>query len=1055
MFDTRNWIDGFEISDLSLALLTSTEFTQTKLTPTDITGSGVDLWENHDAFESDPALFNDRLEFEGLSLKKLKLLQSNEKEIDIDKLDSSWIHKVKQAYEANSIRDLSYKRTYDIKLLKSIEFLIDWKLINLFEKTREFENHSNIVNLFVPLVLSKLAKLIDRCVVLEMHLEKMQGNLKGHSAEERFFDYINSFSDKKKQLIFINEYPLLGKKALHILSQWSDFVMEFFERLSHDTYLLQNEFGNKKIALSNLTHVEGGFSDSHNGGRSVLILMFDNNFKLVYKPRSMSIDVHFFQLIDWVNQNNNDMKFKTVKILNCNEYGWSEFITNKVCDSNKKLQRYYERVGGLMAVLYALEATDMHYENIIALGEHPIIIDVETLFQGGVASDNADEVLDNYSVLSTGLLPIQILNGQVGNLDVSGIACSDKVTVEARDWSNSYTDEMKIVNKTITLDHTFSNLPIETLKKEHIVILVKSIKDGFSLIYKFLSEHKIQLLAQGGPISAFSGNSARYVLRNTSLYTEFLRDLSHPENLNSSISAEHRLDYLYTNQLNRKQIHKVIQHEKNALKSNDVPCFSIPLCGRQLQSVYGQDIDNYLSNTPYSSVKLRIENLGPNDFDKQHWIINSSLKTLATRYGLTKDELISSTSLSEAPMESVTNDGLIDKFIFNHLNLIHFSNKKEATWLGISLMQDNWTFDKVSNTLYEGQLGNTLFLACYASQYNDPIAQQLTDKSLAFILKGLNDKEVSIGAFDGLSGYLYVLSHAFALTKILPVNNDYLKCVNSIKPRLKSLIAQDKGLDIISGAAGCLLSCLSAYKAFDDIECLDLATLCGDHLLDTAQTETVGCSWLINGQEKALSGFSHGASGISYALTALYKITGNKSYFIAAKQGIAFENSLFSKKYGNWKDNRGFVGDSTAYSTSAWCHGGAGILFSRLAMLPLLPKGSEEYIQFSADIKISIQGVVKQGFNLNHSLCHGTVGNLVILKKALQYMPDAALQSKLDAEIKRLEADISSIADIKCATPLEIHDPGFMIGLSGIGWGYLYLKSTLQLPCLLSLDMPI
>ena len=84
-------------------------------------------------------------------------------------------------------------------------------------------------------------------------------------------------------------------------------------------------------------------------------------------------------------------------------------------------------------------------------------------------------------------MPIQILNGQVGNLDVSGIACSDKVTVEARDWSNSYTDEMKIVNKTITLDHTFSNLPIETLKKEHIVILVKSIKDGFSLIYKFLS----------------------------------------------------------------------------------------------------------------------------------------------------------------------------------------------------------------------------------------------------------------------------------------------------------------------------------------------------------------------------------------------------------------------------------------------------------------------------------------------------------------------------------------------------------------------------------------
>ncbi len=34
-----------------------------------------------------------------------------------------------------------------------------------------------------------------------------------------------------------------------------------------------------------------------------------------------------------------------------------------------------------LALFYALEATDFHHENLIAEGEHPVPIDLETLFQ--------------------------------------------------------------------------------------------------------------------------------------------------------------------------------------------------------------------------------------------------------------------------------------------------------------------------------------------------------------------------------------------------------------------------------------------------------------------------------------------------------------------------------------------------------------------------------------------------------------------------------------------------------------------------------------------------
>ena len=38
------------------------------------------------------------------------------------------------------------------------------------------------------------------------------------------------------------------------------------------------------------------------------------------------------------------------------------------------------RQGGYLAILYALEATDFHFENLIAAGEQPVLIDLETLF---------------------------------------------------------------------------------------------------------------------------------------------------------------------------------------------------------------------------------------------------------------------------------------------------------------------------------------------------------------------------------------------------------------------------------------------------------------------------------------------------------------------------------------------------------------------------------------------------------------------------------------------------------------------------------------------------
>ena len=45
----------------------------------------------------------------------------------------------------------------------------------------------------------------------------------------------------------------------------------------------------------------------------------------------------------------------------------------QACTAPEEIQRFYERQGGYLALLYVLQATDFHFENLIAAGEHPVL----------------------------------------------------------------------------------------------------------------------------------------------------------------------------------------------------------------------------------------------------------------------------------------------------------------------------------------------------------------------------------------------------------------------------------------------------------------------------------------------------------------------------------------------------------------------------------------------------------------------------------------------------------------------------------------------------------
>ena len=151
----------------------------------------------------------------------------------------------------------------------------------------------------------------------------------------------------------------------------------------------------KRLRLVSLDDSKG---DQHRDGRSVLIATFNSGFRIVYKPRPLAVAMHFQELLNWLNDRGAEPPLRTIRILDRGAYGWIEFIAPQGCGSGDEVRRFYARQGEYLALLYALEATDFHYENVIAVGEHPILVDLETF------SSRASRIATKRSIECTGTL---------------------------------------------------------------------------------------------------------------------------------------------------------------------------------------------------------------------------------------------------------------------------------------------------------------------------------------------------------------------------------------------------------------------------------------------------------------------------------------------------------------------------------------------------------------------------------------------------------------------------------------------------------------------------
>lgn len=922
-------------------------------------------------------------------------------------------------------------------------------------------DRATIVGLLFQSLPEQIARKVARTLALEVNIARELGRLQGSTGAERFADFMRQLQEADGGWQFLQEYPVLVRQVQQIIRNWAVNAVEFLDRLCRDWPLICRTFAAQTSDI--LVEVEGGAGDSHRNGHSVFKLKFASGFKLLYKPRSLALDHHFQDLLAWLSEHS-ALDFRPLEVLDLGDYGWTEFVHRQPCRDLAQVKKFYERQGGYLALLYALEATDFHCENLIAAGEYPVLIDLEALFHPRIDDPYTVEINDpavnarTYSVIRVGLLPERYgQDDDFEGVDLSGLGgkpnqlSSQPVPV----IQGIGTDEMRLVRERVRLAD-FQNRP--TLNGEEVEVMdyLEDFKAGFELVYRVLLENREALMA--GPLAAFANDPIRVIVRPTADYMKILQQSFHPNLLRDAMRRDRFFDRLWMAAEFQPRYTKVIPSERADLDGGDIPVFTTLLGTQAVYDSRGKVIENFLAEPGLLTVQKRLNQFSEADLERQLWFIQGSFTTVLMGAYLGN---FKGSNLKPFSEEIPTPERLLKaaRSVGDRLAKLAVRDGEAVNWIGLSLLNDRqWRLEAARYDLYNGTGGIILFMAYLGAVTGEDSYTGLARAGLMTLRRQLahyrkHNLWDSLGGFEGLGAPIYLFTHLAQLWHDPALLDEAEKLVEFIP----ALVEQDVAFDWIGGAAGCINALLALYRLRPTQAILGVARQCGDHLLAKAQTMPHGLGWLkIQLGDQPLTGLAHGNAGIALSLLALAQVSGDRRYLETSRQALDYERHLFSTGRQNWPDLRQHRAKGEAapaaeaeYMT-AWCHGATGIGLARLGALQYLPEDE----RLLPEIEAAIITTVKEGFGQNHSLCHGDMDGLELLLAASQRFPGATYRELLEMQTGRVLDSLENSGPVS-GIPLGVESPGLMVGLAGIGYQLLRLAAPASVPSVLLMAGPV
>ena len=806
-------------------------------------------------------------------------------------------------------------------------------------------------------------------------------------------------------------FPCTARSLAERSMFWVAQTVRLIRRLTRDLDAI-NTLVRPGRCVTLPARLESAGSDSHDHGQRVVVARWHDGAAVVYKPRSLAPEQLFAEMVEWLNSRT-AFGLLTVPIIPRRHYGWMSYVNTGPCADHDGAHRFFERAGAVLAIAHIIGLADLHHENVIAAGEHPMLIDTEVMLRPDLPPSALDQraaplqyrdLMD--SVMSTGLLP-SLFQRPDGSGYVGGGLWAGDVAPDRSEWGwrDQNTDEMQRVRARYATEQC-ANVP-QVAGGLGWRCASHDVERGFGVAMRAILAGRDRLLRNDGPLHGRLDLRTRLVFRPTATYSQVLGRAAAPAFQRSGLLRSIEFDVLArpaVQGLAPRGIWQVLAAERRALEVGDVPRFWIRSGARTLCDNYGMRSASFATQSGVASARTRLRDLTGDEIERQAHFVRVAYASARVR------------ALRARQREPLSLAQHADR-IADQLMALRFDDDCGSHWFALGDARSAGRFLPVDDSLGLGRSGIALFLWEWARHRTGPAARLAGEISTAVLDQV--QRRLSIGAppvdaagvpvlgvVTGYGGMLVALDRAEGAPKVR-------RSIPAVVQGASQLLdANAQEWDWYSGSAGLLAACL--YIARDNLALIarrDVVRIV-DHVI-----AGVSSAMTCRSHTPQTTGMAHGLLGALLALDRARGIVNSESvtrFVEQLRRRYALARVLLAS------------GDESL--RGGWCSGRAGE---------------------------ALAGDVDAGAALRHvemvqrdDLCCGNMSAIDALVERSGRDQESLAHAR---RIATRCADRAAQRDAYGGTPLDdSYFPSMWCGLSGIGYTWLRCEDT-TVPSLLAL----
>jgi type 2 lantibiotic biosynthesis protein LanM len=484
-------------------------------------------------------------------------------------------------------------------------------------------------------LLTQLCYLANRCLGKEFYsfrLDKAPASalVEHWCATAETFEIYDDFVARMRSgdiLRFLYDYPVLSRLLCQTVVQWLESVTELCIRADADAEWLGRAENADRAGM--IKNARAGLSDQHHNGRTVIVITLRDGRKIVYKPRGLAGERIFNELLQLLNRLGIPDRLRTVSVVDRGNYGWMEHVEHAPCETDAEIESYFRRSGINLCMCYILAATDIHYENIIASGEHPVLVDLEALLcDRGQAKINNEDGVDLPYLLQIGMLPLGRRAPEFAS-DLSALGQNIEMIsgIPHLFWSKINCDQMMAMERKsgaepVGHQPTFHGMP--AFAASHVDAVV----EGFVSAYELVRNERELFCQTLCTLDNTQIGKFRVIIRNSATYSDILEHLLKPQFLKDGIDRSIELEWLARPLSGPYRVRtgrvRLFEHESSSMEHLDIPHITLSQWA-DLGLVDDDDFFRYHQLRDISVACSRLQSMTSDDREHHVSIIRDAL----------------------------------------------------------------------------------------------------------------------------------------------------------------------------------------------------------------------------------------------------------------------------------------------------------------------------------------------------------------------------------------------------------------------------------------------